>query len=448
MSGSRSISIISLLSVALIAGFTVPTYTHATVACPKGTSRPATAEDIKNLKATTGRDMPIGTEYCPDDAITGADVAEAKRYLRSIVCRDSNWGGAGPDGTVYGVNGHGGLDVKFSQCAAQFLKAASAQLRGAMPLVNGGTNPVCLREGYRTLDKQKEYFREYQRGGGIACGKNGFERCEHPRGIAIDVNTVASNYPLLHRLGAQMGVSFYLPINDKVHFVPGKTDCSSGGSVVGPGNPTYYDFPDEYRQSNPGAGGLSEQVKKALGIQPQQPPASAPFSSPLPAATTPPPTVQPQICTPEFSCYGNTMYYRTTSCTTQVYQSCPRGCNGNSCLNATTTQPVASSTIDLLNAFNKDSTSDATLVSDIINLKLSDFTTIGRDPATSSGTVIGTFAGTPLIPLSAQQTFITPDLNSNLDRSNPQSNAFQALLGSMKTVLLKMLDYIKGVRGA
>lgn len=268
-----------LSSILLLTGIAlsfVPLASSAQTTCPNSGERPATAADLVLMKEAgypTAYQV-LGNCWNPTSKYIGEDPAKAKEYLRSILCKGSSFGGAGPDGTVFGIDGKGGLDGKFAQCAASFLKAASTQLQGAMPLYNGGVNSVCLREGYRTVAQQEKYAEEYRNGGGIACTKGA--NCEHPRGIAIDVNTTTQeNYLKLHALAASFGLVFYLPVNDKVHFIPQKTGCTSGGTVTTQGgaapstgstNPnsflpkSFYDYPGQAPATAP----LAAQVLPAL----------------------------------------------------------------------------------------------------------------------------------------------------------------------------------------
>ncbi len=175
----------------------------------------------------------------PKDINVGAAVGEAKVYLRSMLCgsdRDG-YGGAGADGTITGLN------AKFAVCAAAFIKAASAQMS------------LCIREGFRTEAKQKEYFDRYKSGGGIACDPSS-KTCEHPSGIAIDINTTReSDYARLWASAPDYGLTFYLRERDKYHFVPAKEGCIARANVIS--NPaanvpiSTYDFPAQAPNVNP-----------------------------------------------------------------------------------------------------------------------------------------------------------------------------------------------------
>ncbi len=212
--------------------------------CPVPGTVPITPE---TRDEATAAGIPTSSPcWKPTDPNVGAETGQAKEYLRSILCRNSQFGGAGPDGTI------NGLDGKFAVCAAKFLKAESSQIPPSQQLLSGGTSGVCLREGYRTPQQQMVYYQEYLRGGGIACGKNGVQNCEHPRGIAIDVNTGSGYYEKLWNDANQFGVNFYLRSRDQVHFVPAVAACSGGG--INPGTapqtplpPQYFDYPQQYQ---------------------------------------------------------------------------------------------------------------------------------------------------------------------------------------------------------
>lgn len=258
--------------------------------CPKAGERPAaTQADLDSMKANgyPTELIHIGSCWDPTSPYVGQTTGEAKQYLRSILCKNSNFGGAGPDGTIQQ------LDSKFAVCAAKFLKAASTKVSGQLPLYDGGTNSVCVREGYRTPEQQNKYYQEYLRGGGIACGKGA--GCEHPRSIAIDVNT-AGNYETLWNMAPQFGVNFYLRSRDAVHFVPTTNECSNSGT--GPAGSllpsSTYDFdsngnPNTSSSSSNLLNGITSALAGALrslfGTQ-QQLPQYAPYISPSTAQTT------------------------------------------------------------------------------------------------------------------------------------------------------------------
>ncbi len=221
-------------------------------------SHPATAADVPLMKAAGISNAQAGMCWNPTDQNVGKDDAEAKQYLRSILCKpdSDNYGGMGPDGTIQG------LDAKLAVCAAAFLKTA----------MQGGQ--VCVKEGKRSVEKQEEYARRPI----VAC-KYG-ARCEHPRGIAIDVNVVGQQgcapYQRLFNLAPQYGLKFYLGCKDAYHFVPTTGNCSAGGTAAGYSGNTplpsnYFDYPQYYA---PGASnqsplsGLLNGLRGMLGMQP------------------------------------------------------------------------------------------------------------------------------------------------------------------------------------
>ncbi len=186
------------------------------------------------------------TYVCPNDARLGInnEAGASKDYLRTILCPPDgdNYGGYGPDETIRR------LDPKFAQCAATFLKS-----------LNSSGNPYCIKEAARTVEKQNSYVAR----GVIACKKGAM--CEHPRGIAIDINVTGrpgascTEYLRAHQLAPQFGLTFYMGCKDAYHFVPQKGGCAdanfipsgTGASGVSTGGTSangflpasYYDYP-------------------------------------------------------------------------------------------------------------------------------------------------------------------------------------------------------------
>lgn len=284
-----------LVPLVLSAEVTVPEE-----ACPITDQVPITAE-MRDEARIAG--IPANqTCWNPQDKNIGLAAAEAKQYLRSILCANvrDNYGGEGPDATISKLNGG------FAVCAATFLKAANARIPGGMPLLGGGTAPVCINEGFRTSAKQLEYWQRY-RDPYKACDPTN-KVCEHTAGLAIDVNTAPdSNYPLVWDLGSQYGVHFYLGWRDQFHFRAANTSCVStatqfdlntpvGGSAPTGGSisPATFDFPPQgvTPAPNPYAT-LAQQFAQLLGpltqsfSQPNAPAAqpvtnpSIPLSSPV-----------------------------------------------------------------------------------------------------------------------------------------------------------------------
>jgi hypothetical protein len=431
--------------------------------CPAGTRR-ATAADVPIMIAANIKEAKEGTCWNPIDKTVGQTDGEAKQYLRSILCPPDgdNYGGTGPDGTIQG------LDAKFAVCAAKFLKASQA----------AGIN-VCIREGKRTVERQNAYVAR----GVIACKKGA--QCEHPRGVAIDVNVrpgvkECTSYSRLHNSAGQFGLTFYLGCKDAYHVVPVKGGCSGGGTIADddPLPATYYDYP-QYAPTQPTpaplpSSGISSSIRQALGMTPQT----------TATAQTAQSEAQPQICTPEFSCTNSTMYYKTTSCTTQVYQTCPYGCNGSSCNLSTSTAATTGITVSTVltgttsestntnsntNANTDAEASTTQSVSDILNsflevkpVEIGTSTSIvfrlnaetgdveqldQRPTASTLRPAQETISS--IQPVNAQQTFTSSDLSGYTSSyyTNTQTSGFQKALENMKAALLWALSVLRPFGG-
>ncbi len=239
--------------------------TNAETVCPPG-SIPITGANRAQARIAGIPDS--SSCWQQTNADVGQEVAQAKTYLRSILCPPDgdNYGGTGPDGTIQG------LDPKFAQCAATFLKA-----------LNSSGSPYCIREGKRTVEKQNAYVAR----GVIACKKGAM--CEHPRGIAIDINAQpkggCTSYTRAHQMAGQYGLTFYMGCKDAYHFVPQRGGCSAGGTAPtggtgtpqGPNAPlptSYYDYPQYAPQGAPTGA----------------PPFSTPLSNMMPQIPTTPTT--------------------------------------------------------------------------------------------------------------------------------------------------------------
>ncbi len=215
-------------------------------------------------------------------------------------------------------------------------------------------------------------------------------------------------------------------------------------NIPGPGTPT---------------GGLANQVRQALGMQPQQPqqpsiptsnvtPAPSPTTSELPLPT------QSQFCMPEYKCSGNTLLYQNSFCATQVSQMCSAGCRNGACIAATSSESTntntnATSTIDIigeLGGVSATSTSVGTSTPLQLILGLSQ----NQASTTSQGTsrtvaLLATGSVASLQLVGAQQTFTSPNLNEvgQPVSTTRNSSTLFALLENMKKVLLWVLEYLK-----
>ena len=327
MTRSSSVRLVAMAAATGIAAVSVAIqYVHADTTCPTGSS-PATAADVPLMIQAGIKDAKEGMCWNKSDTSVGKSEGEAKQYLSSILCAPDkdNYGGMGPQGTIQG------LDGKFAVCAASFLKAANQQQR------------VCVKEGARSVAKQNEYVAR----GVIACKRGA--SCEHPRGIAIDVNVAGgagtcSSYKWLHSTAPQFGLIFYMGCKDAVHFVPQKGGCNAGGTTPVDGTipASNYDFPSDYsaatqqpqNQAMPWQGILNA-LKGALGQQSS----SGTNSSGSSTQTSP-------QCSPQYICSNSTLYYQDTTCSMQVKQVCQYGCLGTACSLSATSTPT--STADLL----------------------------------------------------------------------------------------------------
>lgn len=401
------------------------------------------------------------TQLCPNDARLGinADAGKAKEYLLGVLCSGSNYGGAGPLGTIQHLNNG------FATCAANFLKKAA-----------GSGISICVNEGYRTPEQQNIYYQRYVNGtGGIACRKGA--NCEHPRGIAIDVNTNSeSNYQRLHTMATTFGLTFYLGFRDKVHFVPQKGGCNSGGNLPPQETlpPGYYDFPG-YSQPSPFSS-VADYIRQALGGQQQQPSSFAPAAQPAQSTGSPTsvgtPTTPsqsstqdqtsaqqqspaPTSCTPSYSCTNGTYFYQTSSCTNLEIQKCPNGCDGDSCKlppAGSGTQGGSSShptsTIDLIMAYANPTAVDiATATPIVLNQNIGDIASALGNQASQSGTMQTPLFGTVILQgTAAQQTFTSNDLAYSPGFYSSQSSTF-GILENMKQALIRALNYLKPFGG-
>ncbi len=406
MSAGRRIILLGTLFGAVIL-FCLFFYTSQALAaeCPAGT-HPASADEA----AVKNGEIKAGDCYKSDEVGIGQTSEQAKQYLRSILCippDGDNYGGMGPDGTIQGIDG------KFAVCAARFLKSA----------LDNGTN-VCVREGARTVAKQNEYVQR----GVIAC--KGGAQCEHPRGLAIDVNVLpnrnsCASYANLHKAAPQFGLDFYMKCADAYHFRPTSAECNGGG-VVPP--------PDPFSPTSQ----LSDAIRRAMGQQ--QPPPPPP----------PPPPPQPQPTLPEQPTQPTQSPTSTTQKpVTPISDIININTNTNTNTNTKSTSTKATSTIDLIEEFLNpvsDSIDIGKAVDIDLNPDTSDATSLdGKRPTSNNAS--GTLSGYQT--LSVPQTFTSNDLaNSPVSGYMGGENTFAfKLLDTMKKALLYALSYLKPFGG-
>lgn len=411
----KMVSMPVLASTFIAIAFILPIATNAANDLPCDNPHTATAADI-------AAGYPAGSQVCPSDyqqSEVTPQSGEAKQYLRGILCspdRD-DYGGKGPDGTILG------LDPKFSICAAKFLQSARAS----------GIN-VCVREGARSVEKQNEYVRR----GVIACKKGAL--CEHPRGIAIDVNvfpnpSICPSYKRLHDSAASFGVTFYLGCKDAYHFVPKQgSDCSGGGEIQ---PETFYDYPQYYEQSS-SLSSFVEMVRQALGqAQVQQP-------SQLQPPPPPPQQQQPQ------SQQSQQLQQQPSQSQQQTQQQSSQNTSprGNApTLGTSNYGNTSNPEPDPISGFIIDSVGTA---GPTLNPDTSNMTTLNPTATPRIIYATGTIA-LSWPTYSSSQTFTSGDLANNPSPASvaqqQQNGFFFQILSSMKNTLLSMLNYLRPFSG-
>ncbi|MEK7155925.1 MAG: hypothetical protein AAB734_03530 [Patescibacteria group bacterium] len=386
----------------------IPASVGAITACPQKGEVPIT----DRARARIAGIPDTAPCWNPNDPNIGTDVSEAKTYLRSILCKPDgdNFGGKGADGTIADLN------PKFAQCAAKFLKEVSGQLGGQKPLLNGGGGSVCIKEGARTVERQNAYVRR----GVIACKKGA--ACEHPRGIAIDVNTTSSaNYQTLHQKAKDYGVIFYLGFQDKYHFVPRTAECSTAGFRPNDSSGSVGAPPSSSPSAN-----FSNVIRSALGQQPMLPP-----QPPLPQQ----PLAQMQ---PISSAFSQPMPGVTPTTGSEAIGGVSGQLTGGA---------AGTSSADILEqlAFGTRATSTQGATSTFgVVINGNDVGGIGTGQR--SATTSSTPARTGTAP--TQNTFVTNDLSFQATSAfGGEQSSFIRILESIRLTLLQMLQYLKPFGG-
>jgi len=452
----------------------------AQTACPAGTVAITTATRAD----ATAAGVPTSSAcWDPKSTTTGQADGEAKAYLAQ----------------------HATKSVNVACFNAQF----AIDLAALMKAVPGG--PPTITSGPRSAADQVK---------AQASGASQVGACHsyHQYGLAADFNTTNSKTLLWMRINApQFGLTRIPALSvqtgcslkgtgfcDPAHIqisgaLPPTNQCGvcSASTYTGtqPDTGTPQSGDDDSRYNTPGN----------IDYLPYTPPVNAPtFSTPLgmlstpmmsslpsmaaptpvtPVATTPTTATTPQqpICTPTFTCTSGTMYYQTSSCTTQVYQVCSNGCNGNSCAAATSTAGVSNAFTSTTNtntdtntnvtSNSSDSSSTQPSVSDILT-QLTGYTFTAVDVATTaslgfslnpqtgevaqlSGTVpvqngIASQTISSIQPVDSAQTFTSGDLSGTGFNAAPtatlsQSNGFQAVLAGMAPALQRALSILRSL---
>lgn len=438
-----------VLVVLAIASF-VPTVrtVFAADGIPAG-ARPAVEADLSAMRAAGIPNPKVGMLWDPKNPYVGIEAGDAKTYLMKK--NDA------------GQQDIAGLNAEFACRLARFLKASES----------AGYN-FRISSGFRSSAQQAALYRAKPNLAAPPGGSN------HERGLAADLTFngrsggCPSFAPCLwaHQNAAQSGLRFPMAGPNGVPIAPGKKyepwHIEPGGSVGGAS--TCGDL-SSGPAIDPGVSaplGVGDSLRNAVSTPPTG--AAQPTPAPTPAPTTPPPS---NICTPQFTCSNGTMYYRTSSCTTQPYEVCERGCAGNICATATssvrsTSTPIfdlfgspsspiprsdatkqATSTIDLINALaDPTSTNAPTSTPFVLTLDGRDIVMLQVRPVSQAGENIS--PDTAYFPPQPQQTFTSSDLSGSPTLSPyppPQISTFQSVLADLKIIVLRALDLLKPFRG-
>ncbi len=446
----RCSRIVFLLAVIFVF-FSSDAVVHAQTGCTADSPPVTTVADVAAMKAAGIEDARIGMCWDRKDANVGATQAQAKQDLQGMWCGNKaaqcSFNGATYSSTI------DDLDPKFALCADKFMK----QLRASDPT-------ACIRSAYRSSAHQMCSCQGICRANSCPglCAPPG--NSYHQKGLAIDVNHPKVTKQQLWSIGSQSGLGNPLGLHvsdpDHMQVMNGGSNCSDIGY-----SPTDTDvFVPGPVQSNPY---FNYGPAPMPSIAPQSFPGAPVPTVSTPAATTPAVTTtgttatatSSGICSPVFSCSNNVMYYQTSSCTTQVYQTCANGCNGNSCavitptagtstLSATTQSTQASSTNDLLNALSNPVSLSAVPIGTAapiavtLNGNTSDVAGLNGN-TTSSIVNPGTISS--IQPITSQQTFTSSDLtNNSVSSYGTQSNsAVLKILADLKSALEWAINFLK-----
>ncbi len=459
--------------------------------CPAGSSPISSDADLKLAQASNPK-ATMGMCWDRTDA-TGTDASSAKQYLKSL--------SGGGTYTKCSTETRPTLDAQFgnindtfAKCAAKFLQAYQSATNDKVRITRSSNNTRC--EG------QMCYMNS-------ACGRlathspNATVNSNHTAGLAMDVvaNGGQNAIAQFAKQNPQFGVCFPFvgsSFNDTVHMI---LAAAPGTEVNGPGcagvsrsgcEGAKFD-PNSVRTapaSSPTAP-FDDTIRRLLGQQPQQQqlctiaggytvpcdsikngqtPAS-PASTPAPVGAAPAATPAPspitgtgaQICSPQFYCSGNDVYYQTSACVNQLSQSCPNGCSNGACLVSQTSTNILNSALSSTTAtVSPRATSTGSVFDqldlfahpDQVNVPSSVATSVELVISGSQAVQLSQQPKVPLVPPTPEptqhpiipETFVSPDLAGNTTLSS--QSPLLSLLGNFKTILLRVLDYLKPFGGA
>jgi len=421
---------------------------------------PITPEKQQALRSA-GAEIPSSGQFCDKDKplLYGSCASSPIPYLMT---KRAN---AGVDVS--------GFNADFACRLSKFLQAADAD----------GMN-IKITSGYRSVAKQAALYAK--RTPGVPVAPPG--RSRHNFGIAADLTfdgvwpsfgLRAGNTPAcLQRLrsckwahdnNTRFGLKYPMQV-EPWHIEPGT--AVKGGDLL-PSDPNYWSSD----------AGTSYSGSPLAPAQPYAQPTmvnSLPNNMGTPSRSNTSPSSQnqtqsqPQICTPEFSCRANIMYYKTTSCTEQIYQTCPYGCNGNTCNLSTSTAQTSTSLGSAFatssNTNDNTNTNDATTtggsISDFLNSYINPTAVeIGTSSSvafrlnpetgdieqipqtTGSGLSSSTNVITSVQPIAGQQTFTSGDLSGSYSSfsGSQQSSVLQRVLDGMKSALLWAVNALRSL---
>ena len=344
----------------------------------------------------------VGMSWNMDDPNTGRAVGETKLWLAKHATKSVNVSCMNP---------------VFAQ-----------KLKRLMEAVPGG--PPIITSGYRSEAEQNSII---SRGDGAtqvktACGSY------HPWGLAADFNNNSRQMSAWMRANARTFGITTIGEWDFHHFQDGQGKygqcgvCSSGSGGNGL-------LPD----SSGGGGSLSDQIRKALGMQQQPPPPPPP--PPQQQPTLPPQQTPTDQSPPPTQSPTSTAQKQPTPISDLI------NINTNDNTNKSTSSPT--STIDLIKEF-LDPVSDSIDIGKAVDIDLnpdtSDATSLdARKPTSTRVAATSSAYGNLNVP----QTFTTGDLSKGVVSGYiVGENTFMLrMLDAMKNTLLLALNYLKPFGG-
>ena len=237
-----------------------------------------------------------------------------------------------------------GLNGSFAICAAQFMQAFQQKYGGSLSITRAYFTTQC--EANLCVNNK----------GCGALNNNPNPVSNHTRGLALDVTASVGQATLAQfaQANPQFGVCFpfssayHSSFVDNVHMIlagipgsePNGPGCSNVKQACSAGNfdPNTIVTPPPAPPVTSGnttptpTSGIANAVRNFFNPPPQaatyaQPTSVTPISStPVSTATT-----QGGVCTAQYSCSNNTVYYQSDSCTSSVFQACQYGCSGTVC---------------------------------------------------------------------------------------------------------------------